>query len=88
MDDELDFDLSEYDEERLRGVLELGYENHPDRERVQALVDTGRYRTYVRRLDGEMLEAYLAPVLPDEEDPQVVSIIKFPWSALGRPPQG
>ena len=82
------FDLSEYDEERLRGVLELGYANHPDPDRVAELQKTGRYRTYVRRVEGDMLEAYLAPILTDEEDPQEVSIITFPYSTLGRPPQG
>jgi hypothetical protein len=81
-------DLSKYDEQRLRGVIELGLRDHPQLELIQALVDTGRYRTYVRELDVDTLEAYLAPILPDEPDRQRVSIIKFQRSVLERPPQG
>ena len=88
--------LGAFDETRITGLIELGLANHPDPERLWRLLARGAL-FFVRDLADDQLEVYAGWCDDPEQRPggitaaearEMVSVIKFPRSALLQGPQG
>jgi hypothetical protein len=90
---EMDADI---DEERMHNAIQLGIDTHPEQERIRRLIAAGTHRTYMRHIEPQTevehpgdteVEFYLAPILDDEEG-EVVPLIRISRGQLTPPPQG